>query len=136
MKNINRTQINQLVNGSTILQPSMVGTPHHIRMAVANQVHDENPQTITLSIRGIVLTLQESHSLSGKTWSWEANIDRETFIALGGDETCASPMPERNKYSIVMNQDATLALYLEVCKPGKKHTGYSTIIREEEVVIL
>lgn len=126
------TQINTLVNGSSNFAEQLVGTPAEVRNEIANAVHAENPENITIEIDGMTFTLAESHSKSGKTWRWEANITEEQFIALTGNTSnyAKSPIAERNSYTIAIEKNCTVNATI-----ASGRSSYSFGIRESRITI-
>lgn len=137
MKTINgKTQINSLVNGSSKLPNATVGTPYDERMAIAQQVHSENPEYLLVRIGQDEIILTENHSISGKSWFWMATIPADVYYRCGGDMRHISTDAKRNEYSIIVNGDCTVELCHVVRKPGKQNTAHRTLLRESYVTIL
>lgn len=149
-----KTQINNLINGSenTIRNlssskynanpvgsysgktnvPQFGGTPTSERKAVAAKVAEENPGNLIIEVRGIVLTLARHNSLSGKSWSWEAEITPDQYTAITGLAAPAwSHKGADNKYSVMITQDCTVEVY---AASGKK--GFARTLDEAYVAIL
>lgn len=126
------TQINTLVNGSSNFAKQLVGTPAEVRNEIANAVHAENPESITIEIDGMTFTLAESHSKSGKTWRWEADITEEQFIALTGNtgNYAKSPIAERNSYTLAIEKDCTVNATI-----SSGRSSYFYNIRESRITI-
>ena len=75
-----------LVNGTTGHQhPGVAGTNNDIRTTVWDSFRAAYPDTVTISINDVVLTLTANHSISGKSTSYHGAMTKEQYIAITGD---------------------------------------------------
>lgn len=77
-RNVMKTQINTLVNGTT----GIVGTDYATRKEVSEKVLAENGDTLRIEIKGIELELQRSCSCSGKSWQWSCDLTEEQYLTI------------------------------------------------------
>lgn len=120
-----KTQINQLVKGDH--RTSTVGTKSEIRNEVAKQVVSENPESMTISIRGIEIQLKASWSLSRKSVTYFGDIPISLYSDFFGD----FGMPVENKKAFVqVNVDMSVWF-----TTNSKKAMYQ-IVPEFEVTIL
>lgn len=119
-----KTQISNLINGSEYVIRDMAnpkyananrstshlgygGTNRKERNAIATMVHDENPDALHVSVRGIDLTLPISYTTTGKSWWWRCDLTQEQYIALGGTFTNGNI----KSYALNIFADCTAAIY-------------------------
>jgi len=120
-----KTQINQLVKGDH--RTLTVGTKSEIRNEVAKQVVSENPELMTISIRGIEIQLKASWSVSRKSVTYFGEIPVSLYAEFFGD----FGMPVENKKSFVqVNTDMSVWF-----TTNSKKSMYQ-IVKEQEVIIL
>lgn len=150
-----KTQISNLINGSenTIRDlsaekyisnpiglycgkhnvPKNGGTPTPERLAIANAVSAENPAEMRIVARGINLTLTRHNSISGKSWSWQAEITPEQYKTLTGEEAPAWTHKNAvNHYALIVHGSCTVEV--EANDGGKK--GYFRALGEEFIEII
>lgn len=89
-----KTQIANLVNGNQL----QVGTNHAERAAVADKVLSENPSTMTICIRGQVIDLTRSQSLSGKSVCYVGSLPLEVYTSMFG----TFGLPKKNPSASIM----------------------------------
>lgn len=92
-----KTQIKSLVNGRANVvrddvndkytgMQEIVGTNTIIREEIARKVLDENPDGMDVEVNGVRLHLGRYASCSGKTIWYNAEITREQYIAITGND--------------------------------------------------
>lgn len=108
------------------------GTKREVRDEIAKAVAAENEGEMHISANGVHLTLQRHNSLSGKTWSWKAEITAEQFQTITGKEAPVWVHKNAvNRYFIEVQMDCAV----EVSgTSGKKGSGL--ILGEEFIQIL
>ena len=120
-----KTQINQLVKGDH--RTSTVGTKSEIRNEVAKQVVSENPESMTISIRGIEIQLKANWSLSRKSVTYFGEIPVSLYNEFFGN----FGMPKENPKAFVqVNTDMSVWFTTNSKKPMYQ------IVKEQEVSIL
>jgi len=98
-----KTQISHLINGSQF----QAGTNHSERSVVVEQVRNENPESITIEIKGESVVLQANWSLSRKSVTYFGEVSVATYVAFFG--TFGLPI-ENPKAFIQINTDMTVWL--------------------------
>lgn len=84
-----KTQINTLVNGSQF----QVGTNSAERSNIAKQVVAENPESMAIAIRGLVIVLTAKYSTSRKSVNYSAPIPVELYREFAGDHGLPAKNP-------------------------------------------
>ena len=119
-----KTQITNLINGRKNVIRNMedpkyatakpatshdgfAGTNREERNEVAEKVHRENPEALTIIARGVALTLPIAYSTTGKSWSWGCELTEAQYTALGGTLTEGT----LKAYRLTVNMDCTATLY-------------------------
>lgn len=122
-----KTQINNIVKGNALT----AGTKHEVRMAIAEKVFAENPDTLTMSYNldgeEMNFTLNHRQSLSGKTQWYFGDMTVEQacrFVECEG----AKKMLMNGKYeaNVVIENDMTvvLCIYKRRGDGSWKEVGY------------
>ena len=119
-----KTQINSLVRGDH--RTSTVGTKIEIRNEVALKVREENPETMTIKLRGRELELQADWSLSRKSVSYGCEIPLDLYAEFFG----TFGLPQQPKAFIRIFTDCTVVFTTN----SKK--GFFNYIPEKEIEIL
>lgn len=92
-----KTQIKSLVNGRANVvrdeenekyldMDDIAGTNSAIRDEIASKVMEENPDGMDVEVKGVRLRLGRHASCSGKTVWYNAEITREQYIAIVGQD--------------------------------------------------
>lgn len=120
-----KTQINSLVKGDH--RESIVGTTSAERNAIALKVREENPETMTILLRGREIKLQANWSVSRKSVSYMSEIPLDLYIEFFGN----FGLPKENpKAFILIQTDCTVNFQTN----SKKQ--FFNYIKEQEVTIL
>lgn len=119
-----KTQINQLVKGDH--RKSIVGTNSEIRQAVALKVRFENPEIMQIMLRGNLINLEANWSVSGKSVTYNSQIQLSLYREFFGD--FGMPNDEPKAY-ITIFSDCTVAL-----STNSKKSFYN-YIPESEITI-
>jgi hypothetical protein len=121
-----KTQINSLVRGDH--RKSISGTSLVERMAISHKVREENPEFMTISLRGQEIKLKANWSLSRKSVDYFGEITLELYKAFLGD--FGLPTCRDQKAFIHIFGDCTVGLETN----SKKM--FSNYIPESEIIIL
>ncbi len=120
-----KTQINTLVKGDHRI--SLAGTKREIRNQIANQVVLENPETMTILIRGIEIELKANWSISRKSVTYFGTIP----VSLYNDYFGNFGIPVDNPKAFVqINTDMTVWF-----TTNSKKSMYQ-IVKEQDIIIV
>lgn len=120
-----KTQINQLVKGDH--RTSTVGTKSGVRNEVSKQVVSENPESITILIRGVEVELKAHWSISRKSVTYHGEIPVSLYCEFFGD----FGIPKENPKAFVqLNVDMSVWF-----TTNSKKTMYQ-VVKESEITIL
>ncbi len=76
-----------LVNGNTgTVYNGTAGTNNDIRSIVWEAFRTKYNTSVTVSINGVVLEMKASHSISGKSTSYHADITPEQYVQITGSD--------------------------------------------------
>lgn len=135
-----KTQIQNLINGckdvcrmlehpkyATAKQATShigyAGTNDKDRAEIAAKVATENPDDMTIRVRGEKLTAKRTQSHSGKSWAWTAQISRATYESFGG---IANYKDSAETYRLCITGDCFVMVYKKIKGSGKGN-GYEAI---------
>lgn len=97
------------------------GTNRERRAEIAAKVAAENNGDMSITINGVTVTAVQYKSLSGKSWSWTAEISREMYESFG---VIANYRDVKERYFLTLNGDCTVLVYKG---HGTKCNGYIDI---------
>lgn len=92
-----KTQISSLINGrANVVRDiscekyagvdELVGSSTEERAEITRKVIEENPDGMDIEVKGVRLHLDRYASCSGKTVWYKANLTREQYIAIAGND--------------------------------------------------
>lgn len=103
-----------------------LGTSYKERFAIAEKVAAENPNDLSITVKGVSMTAEKYTSTSGKSWAWTAEISREMYEGFGGQ---SNRKDDGERYFLRIAMDCTVDGYKSKShgKGSSKVNGYIDI---------
>jgi len=103
-----KTQIISLKNGSTHVigydfTKEVPGSNKAERLEISLKVREENPEAMTIKVKGIELSGKASYSVSRKSVSWMFWLTVDQYSTIAETSFGISPYPEKNKPYLEIN---------------------------------